>query len=194
MDAARRTRASLWPAHAQSKRSPSRPLRGNLSKRLTAAEENGRSLGRGTRGSARCRTLERSRLSPFSAEPTDIGLYYGHDGWLELEVSRRRANPSMWTSDARDLSDLDGGYAKRLAGDVEMVSLCEPTFDRIRAAHARATIRMNRRLRHAEDVGGVVGEVKHSVSLAAKMAALWQWTCRREEKPKGFTPRVARRL
>jgi len=62
------------------------PLRGNLVVAATVAEENGASVG--TRGLL-AHTLPGMDLRPSAVimgEPTSLGLYYGHDGWVELEL------------------------------------------------------------------------------------------------------------
>ena len=58
------------------------PLRGNLVVAATVAEENGRSTGVRVLME---RTLPLLGMKPAFAilgEPTGLGLYYGHDGWM----------------------------------------------------------------------------------------------------------------
>lgn len=62
------------------------PLRGNLIVALTVAEENGCSVG--VRGLMQT-TLPKLGLKPDFAilgEPTGLGMYYGHDGWMEVDI------------------------------------------------------------------------------------------------------------
>lgn len=62
------------------------PLRGNLVVAATVAEENGASVG--IRGLME-QTLPELGLMPDYAilgEPTSLGLYYGHDGWIEVDI------------------------------------------------------------------------------------------------------------
>ncbi|QBG47598.1 M20/M25/M40 family metallo-hydrolase [Verrucomicrobia bacterium S94] len=62
------------------------PLRGNLVVAATVAEENGASVG--IRGLLE-QTLPELGLMPDYAilgEPTSLGLYYGHDGWIEVDI------------------------------------------------------------------------------------------------------------
>ncbi len=62
------------------------PLRGNLIFAATTAEELGDSVG--VRHLMK-HTLPAAGLSPdfvILAEPTDLGLYCGHDGWMQVEV------------------------------------------------------------------------------------------------------------
>src|SRR5512133_1611594 len=69
------------------------PLRGNLVVAATVLEENGVSMG--TRGLV-AHTLKEMGLTPDYAvlgEPTDLGLYFGHDGRAEIEVTVRGINP-----------------------------------------------------------------------------------------------------
>ena len=62
------------------------PLKGTLIFCATVAEENGRSVGvRGLLDS----TLPSLELKPdyvVLGEPTDLQLFYGHDGWVKLDI------------------------------------------------------------------------------------------------------------
>jgi acetylornithine deacetylase/succinyl-diaminopimelate desuccinylase-like protein len=69
------------------------PLNGCLVVAATVAEENG--CGVGVRELIKD-TLPRMDLRPAYAvlgEPTGLNVYYGHDGWLELEVCVEGSNP-----------------------------------------------------------------------------------------------------
>ena len=62
------------------------PLEGNLIVAATVAEENGVSLGVQHLIEE---TLQDMNLEPDYAilgEPTDLGIYYGHDGWAEMNI------------------------------------------------------------------------------------------------------------
>ncbi len=68
------------------------PMEGNVVVASVVAEENGLSLG--TRFLLN-ETLPSLNLKPEFAimgEPTDLGLYYGHNGWLEVDIELESEN------------------------------------------------------------------------------------------------------
>ncbi len=68
------------------------PMRGNIIVAATVAEENGLSLG--TRF-LMSETLPGLSMPPDFAilgEPTELGMYYGHDGWMEIDVKLESHN------------------------------------------------------------------------------------------------------
>lgn len=143
------------------------PLRGNLVFAATVAEGNGRSIG--VRGLME-HTLPQLGLEPTFAvlgEPTELGLYYGHDGWVELELVVDGTSRSQVDGIARTLAATwpSGGTAH------SGVELSEPLFEDIRrddrSDARRATITMNRRLTEGEPVEAVVDEVRREAVRAA---------------------------
>ncbi len=144
------------------------PLRGNLIVAATVGEENGRSAG--VHG-LMSHTLPELQLKPDFAilgEPTGLGLYYGHDGWLQLEVRVMGSNP-FHVDDAANaiFRDLDAHPRAGRGKPVEMVTVHPPSFtdaDGVR----RATIRLARRVGLSEDVGDILHQTHHSASLVAR--------------------------
>jgi acetylornithine deacetylase/succinyl-diaminopimelate desuccinylase-like protein len=68
------------------------PMKGTLVVAATVAEENGLSMG--TRFLLN-ETLPSLSLKPDFAvmgEPTNLGVYYGHDGWMEVNIKLESAN------------------------------------------------------------------------------------------------------
>ena len=71
------------------------PLRGNLVIAATVAEENGCSVG--VRHLLE-KTLPAMNIFPtyvILGEPTGLGLYYGHDGWIEMDIQVEGSNPFL---------------------------------------------------------------------------------------------------
>jgi acetylornithine deacetylase/succinyl-diaminopimelate desuccinylase-like protein len=71
------------------------PLRGNLIFAATTAEEMGDSVG--VRHLMK-ETLPRLGLQPdyaVLAEPTDLGIYCGHDGWMQVQVCVEGDDPDL---------------------------------------------------------------------------------------------------
>jgi acetylornithine deacetylase/succinyl-diaminopimelate desuccinylase-like protein len=145
------------------------PLRGNLVVAATVGEENGRSAG--VRGLIE-KTLPELHLRPDFAilgEPTGLGLYYGHDGWLQLEVRVAGSNPFHVEDAAHAIfSDFDSSCCEGGQGrPFETATVYPPCFED-GSGIRRATIRMDRRLRLHEDVGEVINQMRHNASLIAQ--------------------------
>jgi acetylornithine deacetylase/succinyl-diaminopimelate desuccinylase-like protein len=143
------------------------PLRGNLVVAATVAEEMGGSAG--VRGLMQ-HTLPDIGLRPSFAilgEPTGLGLYYGHDGWAELEIRVSSANPFQ-VRDAADAIVADFASdpaARRPSGGIEGLRVGRPLFDESDGLR-RAVIRLGRRLNPAEDVDEVLEQVCRAASQA----------------------------
>ena len=148
------------------------PLKGNLIIAATTAEQNGLSLGlRGLIGS----TLPDLGLKPDFAilgEPTDMGLYYGHDGWMEMDVRVEGLNPFNVDDAVKAIvSDFEKPAAANgeRGRSRETLKISEPDF-RDRKGSRSASLRVSRRMEPEEDSGAVVGQVKESMSRLAESA------------------------
>jgi len=118
------------------------------------------------------KTLPEMKLKPTYAilgEPTGLGLYYGHDGWVEVEIRVEGANPFHVDDAAKAiLNDFDSTYREsRTAEPCEALALGRPQFESAKGVRA-ATIRMARRLRMSEDLSEVVHQIKHNAALVAQ--------------------------
>ncbi len=143
------------------------PRRGNLIVAATVAEENGRSTG--VRALLE-RTLPSLGMKPSFAilgEPTGLGLYYGHDGWMEMDVTVQGANPFLVDDAAKAiLADL-GAAGSDDGGESQGLRLRKPHFEMV-GGFRRATIPVVKRLGFGEDAGSVVSQFKHHAVLAAQ--------------------------
>ena len=143
------------------------PLRGNLVVAATVAEENGCSAGvRALMG----RTLPALGLKPTFAilgEPTRLGLYYGHDGWMEMDVTVAGPNPFHVEDAAKaifaDLSAGENGSRPQL----EEAFIARPRYESFGGCR-RATIPVTRRLGFGEDAGNVMSQFRHDAVLVAQ--------------------------
>lgn len=151
------------------------PFRGNLVVAATVAEENGRSLG--------VRTLLQETLPEFHlepdyavlAEPTDLRLFHGHDGWAELEVSLDGDNPFHVRDAARAVSrELESTLGSAKPDDdgnvVEFAWMEAPTFDQDDGQRS-ARIRLDRRLRQSEEISDVLQRLHKEVTAASRAPA-----------------------
>lgn len=147
------------------------PIDGNLIVAATVAEENGLSVGV---KHLMDKTLPELGLKPDYAilgEPTSMGLYYGHDGWVELDVRVEGTDPFQVDDAASevltDLSAVSG--TGRSDSELEEVMINQPRFEEERGFR-RATIRMARRLRDTENVKDVVNQIKRNAVHAVQPA------------------------
>ncbi len=137
------------------------PLRGNLVVAATVAEENGLSVG--VRYLVE-KTFPELELTPNYAvlgEPTGLNLYYGHDGWMELDVCIEGANPfhvdDTATTILRDFHSREKSLSEM--HDREILSVHGSTFENRQGVH-RATIQVSRRLSEHEESESVAGEIQ----------------------------------
>ena len=140
------------------------PLRGNLVIAATVAEENGCSVG--VRHLLE-KTLPEMNLHPTYAilgEPTGLGLYYGHDGWVEMDIQVEGSNPFLVDDAAHAIFNE---YSSRTLEDPGTRTLHRPRFIN-EGGMRRATIQMDCRLRSAESVGSILSQTKHEASMAAQ--------------------------
>ncbi len=148
------------------------PLKGNLIVAATTAEENGLSIG--LRGLIES-TLPDLGLKPdfvMLGEPTDLGLYYGHDGWMELDVRVEGLNP-FEVDDAVNaiVGDLGQGSVRSVDGRLqrEMLKVSELDFRNGKGGRS-ASLRLARRMEADEDIENVLGEVQKGMAKVAGSA------------------------
>ena len=147
------------------------PLKGTLIVAATVAEENGLSLGvRELIG----HTLKRKMLGPDFAilgEPTGLGLYYGHDGWAEVDVKIEGQDPFN-VDDAVEsiISEMDD--KKALAAEIHSENIrrvSAPVFRNNRFGRS-ASFRMACRVSGQDEIPGMVSNIAHSVRKSAESA------------------------
>ena len=169
------------------------PLRGNLVVAATVLEENGISIG--TRALL-AHTLPDMGLAPDYAvlgEPTDLGLYYGHDGRAEMQVTVRGINPfrvndaAELVSRALDESGHDAAVQEIVVGDTQYED--GPDF-------RRAVIGLERRLGSNDDLNHLVSRMRgEAVRAASTAGAVDVEVCVRERNeilPSGLVVKAKR--
>jgi acetylornithine deacetylase/succinyl-diaminopimelate desuccinylase-like protein len=143
------------------------PLRGNLVVAATVLEENGISIG--MRGLL-SHTLKEMDLVPsyvVLGEPTDLGLYYGHDGHADMEITVRGINPFR-VSDAaemvsRALDESGNGSA------IEEIAVGDTRYED-GLGFRQAVIALQRRLGSNDDVNHLVSRMRNEAVRAASTA------------------------
>jgi acetylornithine deacetylase/succinyl-diaminopimelate desuccinylase-like protein len=143
------------------------PLRGNLVVAATVLEENGVSIG--MRGLL-SHTLKDMGLVPSYAvlgEPTDLGLYYGHDGRAEMEVSVRGINPFR-VSDAAELVSRALDESGHDAA-VEEITVGDTSYED-GPGYRQAVVTFERRLGSNDDVNHLLSRMRGEAVRAASTA------------------------
>lgn len=145
------------------------PLRGNLAVAATVAEENGASVGtRGLLG----KTLPAMDLHPQAVilgEPTSLGLYYGHDGWVELELLVEGDEQHTVENAARAIYEVllrEQDQTTRHAPNQEM-QVYAPAYVAAEEAH-QARLVVHRRLGAPMQLEHVRGQLHRHAQLAAQ--------------------------
>jgi acetylornithine deacetylase/succinyl-diaminopimelate desuccinylase-like protein len=164
------------------------PLRGNLVVAATVLEENGVSIG--MRGLL-SHTLKDMGLVPNYAvlgEPTDLGLYYGHDGRAEMEVTVRGVNPFRVTDAAELVSRALGESGNQ--SSIEEIAVGDTRYED-GIGFRQAVINLERRLGENDDVDHLVNRMRNEAVRAASSAgAVDVDVCVRERSevmPSGLT-------
>ena len=143
------------------------PLRGNLIVAATVAEENGLSIG--VRGLME-HTLPELGLKPNSVilgEPTGLGLYYGHDGWMELDIQVEGPNPFHVEDVARHIA-ADLGNVMGKPPRAEEAYAMTPITQRTASGVCSAGLRFSRRLQVPEEEAGILSQVEHGARQIAR--------------------------
>jgi acetylornithine deacetylase/succinyl-diaminopimelate desuccinylase-like protein len=142
------------------------PLKGDLVVAATVAEANGRSIGVRTLME---KTLPDLGISPQCAilgEPTGLGLYYGHDGWMEVEVTVQGANPFI-VDDAADAIYHSFEEEAVPDGGMESLTVQPPSFGDEGGVRT-ATIGIARRLRQTEAAQDVITGIRRKTDDLAR--------------------------
>lgn len=147
------------------------PLRGNLVVAATVAEETGHSQGVRALMEETLPSLELKPDAALLGEPTDLSLYYGHDGWLEFDIQVEGANPFHVDDAARTIfDDLEARRSSAGADSrPEALVVYQPRFED-EDGRRRSTIRTARRLGDGDGVEQVLDQVRHDVRLMAREA------------------------
>ncbi len=135
------------------------PLRGTLVVAATVSEENGLSLGVQHLLS---KTLPDMKIKVDYAvlgEPTNLGLFYGHDGWAEFRIGLGSTNPDSLQQAAEVIFQnlTDASRERVLEGGLETMRVGRPEIDVLTGS---AGINLNRRLFAEDDSEGVAEKLR----------------------------------
>ncbi len=142
------------------------PMRGSLVVAATVAEENGCSVGLKKLVSSTLPSLGIKADYAILGEPTGNGLYYGHDGWVELNVHIEGVNPFQVSDAARTInSDLSlvSTIRNTIASEEDM-EIGRPVFND-NSGFRSADMRISKRLRSSDSPEGAISWLNHEVAV-----------------------------
>ena len=174
------------------------PLRGNLVVAATVGEERGASIG--VRQLIE-QTLPELELSPTYAilgEPTELGLYYGHDGWVEMDVKVEGTNVFDVDDAAMAIVEEFNSHIKRTdgRGGPEELKTKSPLYESCDGLR-RATIKVNHRFNDSQQPDVVIDQIKHQATLAVQTignVAVDVAICRETQKMYTGTTKIIRKV
>lgn len=135
------------------------PLRGNVIVAATVSEENGLSLGVQHLISKTLADMKIKVDYVILGEPTDLGLFYGHDGWAGFTIGMDSPNPNFLKNAANAVYQNlhNAGKANKINGSEDFMSVHQPEFYN---DYQDARIVLNRRLYKDEDTGVLIENIK----------------------------------
>ncbi|HCE43906.1 MAG TPA: hypothetical protein DET40_10195 [Lentisphaeria bacterium] len=142
------------------------PMRGHLVVAATVAEENGCSVGLKKLVSSTLPSIGIKADYAILGEPTGNGLYYGHDGWVELNIHIEGVNPFHVSDAARNINtDLSlVSTIRNTMNTPEEMNIGHPVFNDD-SGFRSADMRISKRLSSAESPEGVVSWLNHEVAV-----------------------------
>lgn len=166
------------------------PLKGNLVVAATVAEENGCSVGV---KELLKETLPSLGLTPDYAilgEPTNLGIYYGHDGRVEFDIKLEGSDPFQVDDGAQNIyRELAEDARSQNRANAQGLSFFEPEFS-ASDGRSRARIHVEKKLYPGEKPEAVTEHFKHEAGLLLKTEkALALETLVAEEEQKLFCGR-----
>ena len=150
------------------------PLRGTLIVAATVSEENGLSLGVHHLISKTLADMKIKVDYAILGEPTDLNLFYGHDGWVEFKIGMDSPNPNFLRDAANVVFQnlLSASGTEGSPDYTRLMSVHEPEFN---ANSGKAYILFNRRLFPDEDTKKVVETIKDlSLKNLPKKNQTWE--------------------
>lgn len=146
------------------------PLRGNLVVAAAVAEENGASLGVRTLIEKTLPSLGLTADFAILGEPTALGVNYGHDGWMEADLSVSGANLFQVDDVTRALfGEMEKRrFANRDGAKIEALVPRPPRFD-VHRRLRRGTIRIARRLDQSNSAEEAINRIGQLADLVGQL-------------------------
>ena len=145
------------------------PLKGNLVVAASVGQECGGNIGI-------CglieKTLPQMELSPSYAvlgEPTELAIYYGHDGWIELEIKVEGQNRLNTKKAAKAIvCEFNSSQQYQSINDTDNFIVQKTNLESNNSS-GPITIGLNQRINYLEDVDAVVRRLKHDAALVTRI-------------------------
>jgi len=144
------------------------PLDGSLIVAATVMQEEGHSTGVRELMKETLPSLEMRPNWAILGEPTNLGLYYGHEGWVELFVCVESPNPFQ-VDDAAEAIFETLNARRNHENEYEYLLVRPPRIERTEPER-RAIIPIDRRLRPGEAVEAVIHEIGLTAVATARSA------------------------
>jgi acetylornithine deacetylase/succinyl-diaminopimelate desuccinylase-like protein len=148
------------------------PMRGTLVFAATVAEENGCSIGLKKLMTDTIPSLGIKAEYAILGEPTDNSLYYGHDGWVEINIHIEGVNPFHVTDTAKSINRDLSSIASFRGGDIDIpqeLTIHSPVYNEQGSnGFKTADIRVSKRLRNTESAEHAVSWLSHEVGTLTK--------------------------
>jgi acetylornithine deacetylase/succinyl-diaminopimelate desuccinylase-like protein len=138
---------------------------GNLIVAGTIAEESGCSIGVKHLIEKTLPTLHLKPTYVILGEPTDLGVYYGHDGWVTLDIKIGAKNCQLIKKAVKAISKY---FEESISHDnssnkIEKLNIHEPLYKRNNIEFS-VNLEIDRRLNLCEDEKKYLQEIIHSAS------------------------------
>jgi acetylornithine deacetylase/succinyl-diaminopimelate desuccinylase-like protein len=145
------------------------PLKNSIVIAATVAEENGRSIG--VRGLIED-TLPSLNITPSNfilGEPTGTGLFYGHDGWVKMDIHIEGEKPFQVEDVARSVYENleEASVYENNANDKDIFSIEVPYY-KDEMGIRKATIHLSQKLYNGDNFNKTAYNLKKSVSNIAR--------------------------
>lgn len=146
------------------------PFQGNLIVAATVGQEQGGNVG--IQGLME-RTLPELELSPSYAilgEPTNLGLYYGHDGWVEMDIQVQGPNAFDVNDAAKTIFETFDSRSRSQdhQHEPDQWQVEAPLYES-KDDCGRASIAVNHRFGPSQEPAAVIENIQQQASLAAQV-------------------------
>jgi len=144
------------------------PLKGTLVMAATVAEKNGRSIGLRALVEHSLPSLEIAPSFAILGETTNLDLYYGHDGWVEMNILVEGEQPFHVEDVANGIyKDLEETRSQQCQGHAESFRVLPPSYEDT-MGRRRANIQFSRKINQEQSYKDLMFHVKKNASMIAE--------------------------
>lgn len=139
------------------------PMKGNLIVAAVVAEENGLSLGTRYLLSETMPSLSIQPNFAIMGEPTNLGVYLGHDGWMEVDVNLQSTN-AFEIEDA--VGVIEEQLAEAFAGKEFRQSAIDKSYFKSLNQDKQTVIRYRSKLHSGDNPDQILENIQKRASMA----------------------------